>query len=208
MQKSVLCVLITSNITHSESFATQFLLNVHQVDLFNLSCSGDFSPPIWFYLSFCTAFTMDLLCCGLRDGVSSGVWRELSSLIGTSTWWHSCFYPCFGRPPGTLAHGQAIQAHREKKKGVASFRGFSLEQLPLVRQLYLKPVRRGEVQCRQQLLHLLLVAQPSVDNPKLFIHTEALVVPGREVDVGAEVGPALGWVISLYFTPSHDHFIF
>lgn len=95
-----------------------------------------------------------------------------------------------------------------KKKGVASFRGFSLEQLPLVRQLYLKPVRRGEVQCRQQLLHLLLVAQPSVDNPKLFIHTEALVVPGREVDVGAEVGPALGWVISLYFTPSHDHFIF
>ena len=59
------------------------------------------------------------------------------------------------------------------------------------------------MQCRQQLLHLLLVAQPSVDNPKLFIHTEALPVPGQEVEVGAEVGPALGWVISLHFSYSH-----
>lgn len=101
--------------------------------------------------------------------------------------------PLLWLAPVTLAHGQAMQAHR-KKKGVASFRGFAPEQLPLVRQLYLKPVRRGEVQCRQQLLHLLLVAQPSVDNPKLFIHTEALVVPGQEVEVGAEVGLALGCV--------------
>lgn len=95
-----------------------------------------------------------------------------------------------------------------QEKGVASFRGFSPEQLPLVRQLYLKPVRRGEVQCRQQFLHLLLVAQPSVDNPKLFIHTEALVVPGQEVEAGAEVRSALGWVISLHFSPSHYHFIY
>lgn len=114
--------------------------------------------------------------------------------------------PLLWSAPLTLTHGQAIQAHR--KKGVASFRGFSPEQLPLVRQLYLKPVRRGEVQCRQQLLHLLLVAQPSVDNPKLFIHTEALVVPGQEVEVGAEVGAALGWVISLYFSHSHYRFIY
>lgn len=92
------------------------------------------------------------------------------------------------------------------KKGVASFRGFTPEQLPLVRQLYLKPVRRGEVQSRQQRLHLLLGAQPSVDNPKLFIHTEALVVPGQEVEVGAEIGLALGWVISLHFCHSHYHF--
>lgn len=115
--------------------------------------------------------------------------------------------PLLWSAPVTLAHGQPIQAHR-KKKGVASFRGFSPEQLPLVRQLYLKPLRRGEVQCRQQLLHLLLVAQPSVDNPKLFIHTEALVVPGQEVEVGAEVGPALGWVIRLHFSCSHYHFIY
>lgn len=109
--------------------------------------------------------------------------------------------------PVTLAHGQAVQVHR-KKKGVASFRGFAPEQLPLVRQLYLKPVRRGEVQCRQQLLHLLLVAQRLVDNPKLFIHTEALVLPGQEVEVGAEVGLALAWVMSLQFCPPHYHFIY
>lgn len=115
--------------------------------------------------------------------------------------------PLLWSAPGTLCPW-AGRTGPQQKKGVASFRGFSPEQLPLVRQLYLKPVRRGEVQCRQQLLHLLLVAQPSVDNPKLFIHTEALVVPGQEVEAGAEVGPALDWVISLHFSRSRDHFIY
>lgn len=59
------------------------------------------------------------------------------------------------------------------------------------------------MRCRQQLLHLLLVAQPSVENPKLFIHTEALVVPGQEVESGAGVGPSPDLVISLHFTGSH-----
>lgn len=41
----------------------------------------------------------------------------------------------------------------------------------------------------------LLISGP-VGSPKLFIHTEALAVPGQKVEVRAEDGMALGWPLT------------
>lgn len=113
LQKSVLYVLTALRINLSESFANPVFI---KLTFFNLSCSGDFSPPICFHGCFLPGFHYGSPVLWTQG---RGQLRALKRIVILD--WHQhmmafLLLPLLWSAPVTLAHGQAVQARRGKKK--------------------------------------------------------------------------------------------
>lgn len=91
----------------------------------------------------------------------------------------------------TLAHRQPAWPSPAERR-VVSFRGFALEQLPLVRQLYLNLQGAGRPSVGISVYTCYLLLSGPVGSPKLFIHTKALRCQRRSW----KRGMALGWPLT------------